>query len=215
MKAIFKAGQADQPIFVLLHGTGGDEHSLLAIADFLNPDANVLSLRGDVDENGLLRFFKRHGEGHFDLDDLEKRGQALLAFLKEASTEHHLDLNRTVLVGFSNGANMAINLLLADGSPLTKGMLFAPMYPVPIDHLRESKADTSVFLSMGKRDPIATLEDSQTVIELFQKRLAQVQTFWVGSHEITRESLEAAKDWLKKQDFYEDLPLTIQTRTDN
>ena len=33
-----KAKRMDAPTFILLHGTGGDEHSLLPIADFLNPD---------------------------------------------------------------------------------------------------------------------------------------------------------------------------------
>ncbi len=35
---------------MLLHGTGGDETSLLPIAQELNKQATVLSIRGDVSE---------------------------------------------------------------------------------------------------------------------------------------------------------------------
>ena len=44
---------------MLLHGTGGDETSLLPIAQELNKQATVLSIRGDVSENGMNRYFKR------------------------------------------------------------------------------------------------------------------------------------------------------------
>ena len=59
MEHIFKQGQPDAPTFILLHGTGGDENDLLPLAQVLNPDYNVLSIRGEVSENGMNRFFKR------------------------------------------------------------------------------------------------------------------------------------------------------------
>ena len=77
MHSIFKKGHLEAPVFVLLHGTGGDETALLPIAQELNKQATVLSIRGDVSENGMNRYFKRLAEGHYDLEDLEKRGEAL------------------------------------------------------------------------------------------------------------------------------------------
>ncbi|KPJ22973.1 alpha/beta hydrolase [Streptococcus phocae] len=196
MEHIFQQGQANGPTLILLHGTGGNEESLLSVAEFLNPTANLLSLRGSVNENGALRFFKRHAEGQFDVADLEKRGQELLAFLKEAAKTYHFDLAEAVLVGFSNGANIAINILLADNSPLKKGILFAPMYPVDTSHLTQEKPDTKVFLSMGTNDPIVPITDCHEVIDLFEQRNANVQQFWVNSHEIRLDNLQAAKHWL-------------------
>lgn len=70
MTYLVKNGHPDQPTFILLHGTGGNEESLLNLANFLNPDANLISLRGEVNENEALRFFKRHREGLFDEEDL-------------------------------------------------------------------------------------------------------------------------------------------------
>ncbi|MBJ8325155.1 alpha/beta hydrolase [Streptococcus pacificus] len=199
MEHIFKKGLKNAPVLVLLHGTGGDERSLLSIAEFLNPEASVLSLRGEVNEYGALRFFKRLEEGLYDVDDLNYRGGVIRKFIEEMAENYQFDLKDVVLVGFSNGSNMAINLLLADHTPFHKGILFAPMYPVDTDHLTQLKDKTHVFISMGEEDPICSLEDSRNVVEQFEKRGANVDTFWVNSHEINLESLKKAKDWLDRQ----------------
>ncbi len=71
MQHIFKEGtNKDRPVLLLLHGTGGDENDLLALADIVDPTASVLSVRGNVLENGMPRFFKRLAEGVFDIEDL-------------------------------------------------------------------------------------------------------------------------------------------------
>lgn len=198
MYHIFKKGQADQPIFVLLHGTGGDEHSLLGIANFLNPHASYLSLRGQVSENGALRFFKRLAEGQYDEEDIAEKTIETAAFIKEAAQAYGFDLDKVILVGFSNGSNIGISLMLADQSPFKKGILMAPMYPIDTHQLKESKAQSSVFLSMGRQDPIVPLYQSYKVISEFESRGAQVESYWVTSHQVTESSLEAAKDWLEK-----------------
>lgn len=198
MEYIYHQGESNQPLFVLLHGTGGNEESLLSIAEVLNNKASILAVRGTVSEHGALRYFKRLVEGLYDVEDLNQRGQELADFIIAFTKEKTIDLTSVVLIGFSNGANIAINLLLADKSPFRKALLMAPMYPVDTCHLTESKDKTKVFISMGKNDPIVTQEESQAVVNLFTDRQAQVETYWVNSHEVTLESLMAAKIWLNK-----------------
>ncbi|SMB98838.1 conserved hypothetical protein [Hymenobacter roseosalivarius DSM 11622] len=52
------AEQATSRTLLLLHGTGGDERDLLPIASQLGTGFNVLSVRGNVLENGMPRFFR-------------------------------------------------------------------------------------------------------------------------------------------------------------
>src|SRR5699024_2074370 len=82
MKHLFRKGNdVSKRTLLLLHGTGGTEHDLLPLAEKIDPDASVLSVRGNVSENGMLRFFKRLAEGVFDVEDLVYRTKELNAFL--------------------------------------------------------------------------------------------------------------------------------------
>lgn len=193
---IYNEGKAGEPVFVVLHGTGGDETNLLPVAQVLNPDATVLSIRGNVNENGMNRYFKRHGEGHYDVEDLNKRGKELHDFIVEKAKEYDFSLDDVVLFGFSNGSNIGINMLLLEKAAFNKGMLFAPMYPVDLTDNKKDLSDAKVLLSMGENDPIVPQEESERVIELFESRGANVAQVWVNSHEINEKNLQAAKDWL-------------------
>ncbi len=196
MKHIFKQGKQGKPVFLLLHGTGGDERDLLPLAEMLDPSYNVLSVKGEISENGMARYFKRREEGDYDLEDLEYRGQELYDFIKESSKEYEFNLEDVIPVGFSNGSNMAINLILRESTPFQKALLFAPLYPLDLQDNQKDLSNFKVFLSMGKQDPIVTQEQSERVIEIFKERGAEVHETWVNSHEITQEAVLAAKEIL-------------------
>ncbi|WP_416349889.1 methylhydroquinone degradation carboxylesterase MhqD [Mammaliicoccus lentus] len=196
MKHIFKQGEQGKPVFLLLHGTGGDERDLLPLAEMLNPSYNVLSVKGEISENGMARYFKRRAEGDYDLEDLEYRGQELYDFIKESSKEYEFNLEDVIPVGFSNGSNMAINLILRESTPFQKALLFAPLYPLDLQDNQKDLSNFKVFLSMGKQDPIVTQEQSERVIEIFKERGAEVHETRVNSHEITQEAVLAAKEIL-------------------
>ena len=134
MKHIFKQGAQGKPVFLLLHGTGGDERDLLPLAEMLDPTYSILSVKGEVSENGMARYFKRLGEGQYDLEDLEYRGQELYQFIEESSKEYGFNLEDVIPVGFSNGSNMAINLILREQTPFQKALLFAPLYPLDLEN---------------------------------------------------------------------------------
>ncbi|WHI60548.1 methylhydroquinone degradation carboxylesterase MhqD [Mammaliicoccus lentus] len=196
MKHIFKQGEQGKPVLLLLHGTGGDERDLLPLAEMLDPSYNVLSVKGEISENGMARYFKRRAEGDYDLEDLEYRGQELYDFIKESSKEYEFNLDDVIPVGFSNGSNMAINLILRESTPFQKALLFAPLYPLDLQDNQKDLSNFKVFLSMGKQDPIVTQEQSERVIEIFKERGAEVHETWVNSHEITQEAVLAAKEIL-------------------
>src|SRR5690625_2362530 len=92
MKHIFEAGKDEtRPTLFLLHGTGGTEKDLLPLAEMVDADAAVLSVRGNVLENGMPRFFKRFAEGVFDEEDLRFRTEELKQFLDDAATKYRFN----------------------------------------------------------------------------------------------------------------------------
>lgn len=195
MEYIYKPGKEGQPIFITLHGTGGDEYNLIPVAEALNFEYGVIGIRGTVNENGMNRYFKRTAEGIYDLADLEVRGQELLVFIEELGEKYNFSMEDVILLGFSNGSNIAINMLLRKNNLFKQAMLLAPMYPVELDKVYDLK-DVRIFLSMGESDPIVPLFESQRVIEIFNERNASIEGIWVKSHEINPHVISAGRQWL-------------------
>ena len=198
MLHIFKEGKKGEPVFVLLHGTGGTEHDLIPLAEMLNSDYSVLSVRGNVSEGGMNRYFRRLGEGKYDLEDLEFRGKELQDFIAESAEKYGFKTEDVIPVGFSNGSNIAINMMLREENDYKKALLFAPLYPVDISGNNKDLSDVKVFLSVGKGDPIVPEDESKRVIEIFKERGADVKHAWVNGHSLPQEVAMEAKDWLDK-----------------
>ena len=110
-KALTKVPDRDAPLVFAFHGTGGDEHQFFDLAQELVPGAGVISPRGDVSEMGAARFFRRTGEGVYDMNDLA-RATAKMARFVEAWKERYPD--RPVHgFGYSNGANILASVMMA------------------------------------------------------------------------------------------------------
>src|ERR1041385_1077676 len=114
--------QSDR-VLLLLHGTGGDENDMVPIGRDLDPTAPLLSLRGNVLENGMPRFFRRLAEGVFDEADVIRRANALADFLPKAAEQYEFDLSRLTAVGYSNGANVAAAVLVLRSGAITSAVL--------------------------------------------------------------------------------------------
>lgn len=197
MKHIYKKGNKDL-VFITLHGTGGDETSLLKVAELIDENANVLSIRGSENENGALRFFKRLAPGVYDVENLNENGEKLLNFIIESSYNYGFKLENCIFLGFSNGSNIAINVLLRKDNVINKAILFAPQYPVDVKENNVDLSDYRLYISMGENDYISPKEDSEYVLNIFKSRNAKIEEFWVNGHEINKETLLQAKKWVEK-----------------
>ncbi|HHU19919.1 MAG TPA: alpha/beta hydrolase [Bacilli bacterium] len=199
MRHIFKEGQLDGPTLLLLHGTGGNEHDLLPIAEMIDPSANVLSVRGNILENGMPRFFKRLKEGIFDLDDLVKQTKNLAEFIDEASEKYQFDRNQVIAIGYSNGANIAGSLLFHYKNVLKGAILHHPMVPIRDVELPDQK-QTAVFIGAGENDPMCPAKESVELEELLANNGADVTVHWErNGHQLTQTEVQAARDWYRKQ----------------
>ena len=183
----------------LLHSTGGDEHDLLPLGRQLDPNANLLSPRGRVLENGMPRFFQRLSEGVFDIPDLIAQTQALAAFVSEAAAAYGFDPARVTAAGFSNGANIAAALLLLHPGVLHAAILLHPMVPLVPETLPDL-AGTAVFIGAGRRDPIVPEVETERLAALLRQIGADVTLKWQpGGHALTQEEAGTAALWLKEQ----------------
>lgn len=198
MKHIFKQGSDTKlPVLLLLHGTGGTEQDLLPLAEMLSPTSSVLSVRGNVLENGMPRFFRRLAEGVFDLEDLVYRTKELHDFLDKASEEYSFDRRDVVAVGYSNGANIAGSLLFHYADSLRGAILHHPMVPIRGMKLPDLTG-VPVFVGAGENDPICTPEETEELQSLLTEAGAVVETHWERSgHRLTSSEANAAAEWFR------------------
>ncbi len=198
MKHIFKQGKNDLPVLLLLHGTGGTEEDLIPLAELIAPRHSILSVRGNVSENGMPRFFKRLAEGVFDEEDLIERTKELHAFIDESAVNYGFDRNNVIAIGYSNGANIAGSLLFHDADALQAAILHHPMVPIRSLELPDLSSKR-IFIGAGENDPICSPEETRELEQLFTNAGAKVTVHWErAGHQLTRDEVDKAAEWFKK-----------------
>ena len=181
---------------VLLHGTGDDEHGFAAFGRLLDRDAALFSVRGNVRENGMNRFFRRLAEGVYDMDDLARRTRELIAFLDAAFVAYAIERGGAVAVGYSNGANIAASLLLLRPEVLRAAALLHAMVPLEPDVLPDL-GGTDVLVTGSMHDPIVPGDQTEALARMLSAAGADVEVeIGSGGHELTPRELEVASRWV-------------------
>jgi phospholipase/carboxylesterase len=193
----FRAGtRTGGPPLLLLHGTGGNEDDLLSLGETLAPGATLLSPRGKVLENGMPRFFRRLGEGVFDLEDLRFRARELADFLRAARKAYDLGETPPIAVGYSNGANIAGALLLLQPGSLSGALLLRPMVPLIPEALPRLDG-IPVLIAAGRNDPIVPASQPRALADLLGSAGADVTLHGSNAaHGLTPEDLEIGERWM-------------------
>ena len=181
---------------VLLHGTGGNEEDLIFLGKKIEPNASILSPRGKVLENNMPRFFRRLSEGVFDIEDLHIRSHELADFIQKCSFHYKFNLEKTIAIGFSNGANIAISMLFLRPEVLQGAILFRAMVPFIPESL-PNLLNKKILLSAGVQDPIVSRNETENLYSLFQKTNAITTLKWQpSSHNLIQKDILVAKSWI-------------------
>lgn len=190
------ATRPNLPTLLLLHGTGGDENDLIMLGRSLLPGAALLSIRGNVREQGAPRFFRRLAEGVFDMEDLRHRTAELGDFVEAAAEKYDFSLASLYAVGYSNGANIAASLLLTRPAVLAGGALFRAM--VPFEGASVPALDGKrVLLSAGTFDQMIPQTGTERLAAILRGAGAEVELVWhPASHGLTQADVDAGAAFL-------------------
>jgi phospholipase/carboxylesterase len=181
---------------LLLHGTGGDEHDMVPLAEAILPGAGIISPRGQVIESGAPRFFRRFAEGVLDVEDWRERSETLADFLVSICAEHQISPKTLVAVGYSNGANIAQGLLLLRPEVLGGAILLRPMF-VTDDVPAKDLGGRPILLLGGTHDPITPAADLSQISQQLERRGAHVTIRTVPAfHGLVQDDLVLARQWL-------------------
>ena len=175
---------------VLLHGWGADADDLIELGR---------QLCGERRQLLALRAPQPHPDGFgrqwYDLQnpswpDLPQARLALRARLEALGRS--LPLEHTVLLGFSQGAAMALD----GGSDLAlEGIVSCSGYPHPGWQAKPAMA--KVLLTHGKNDPVVPYAASEELLRLLQLQQARVELVSsAGQHGIDAELLPAIRRFI-------------------
>ncbi|WP_246621128.1 VOC family protein [Rhizobium laguerreae] len=141
----------DGSVFVLLHGSGGNETTLMPLLNKAAPRATLMGVRGRATEEGFPRWYKRITPFSFDQNDIKTEAEAFAAFIEGAVKSYGLDPQKVVYVGYSNGANLLNSLLYLHPNLVHKAVLLRSM-PVLSDYPHADLKGTDLLVISGKTD---------------------------------------------------------------
>ena len=184
---------------VLLHGWGADADDLLDLGSAL--------LAEDDQANGVSVVALRAPEPHpggfgrqwYDLQQPNWPGLGaartnLRQRLEELATT--VPLERTAVLGFSQGAAMAVDVILGEGLPVA-ALIACSGYPHPGWVAANPKAAT--MLTHGDQDPVVPVAASQAIEDLVQQAGGQVQRIgFAGGHGIDPQLLPDLRAFLAR-----------------
>ncbi|MEB2847097.1 ring-cleaving dioxygenase [Rhizobiales bacterium RZME27] len=189
----------DDQTLVLLHGSGGNETSLLPFARVVAPDTMLLAVRGRATEEGVPRFFRRFEDGSFDQKDIASEAEAFVEMVGQLKQAYGVDPEKTTFVGQSNGANFLAAVMLLHPGVIRRAVLMRPVLvlgEVPAADVSNAEAD--VLIVAGDKDSYAA--EALKLMEILAARSADVTMMTVDAgHDIVEADRGVVGKWLRTE----------------
>jgi phospholipase/carboxylesterase len=180
----------------LLHGSGVDETTLVALARQIAPRAVLVAVRGRIAQEDGFRWFARITPTRFEQESIRTEADAFADFITAAAKRHGLDLSRTIFLGYSNGANLVSTVMLLHSGLIARAALLRPM-PVLDDVPPADLSKARVLIIAGAVD-LTYATFAPALVALLESHGAEVEARTIASgHEIGDRDAEIVKQWLE------------------
>jgi phospholipase/carboxylesterase len=206
------SGGAGLPLIIAIHGRGADATDLAGLAGELNPDRHQWVLPQGLRPVPLAPGYT--GWAWYDLGAgqaqtvIESR-DLLTRFVDALLERLEVPRSRTLIMGFSQGAVMALHVGLSSPEPFAgvvamSGHLPASEELIPI---LPERLDRSVLMVHGTRDSVLAIDVGRRARDILQKAGLELEYHeFEMDHQITAESLAVVRDFVERV-----LPATPQS----
>lgn len=187
-------------LLILLHGTGGTARDFLFLNEMLNRRYTLIGLVGNVREQGMARFFRRVAPGVFDQDSLRTEAEKFRLFVTQLVGERQTTLSNVTVLGYSNGANLALATLLLFPQAMATSVLLHPMLPFAVTPGSVDLSQHRIFISSGQQDPMVSPAEQSRLIQALRSVSAvpSLHTY-PGGHEITPPEVDDVVAWIQQE----------------
>ncbi len=202
------AGGTPPPLLVLIHGYGSDERDLMGLAPNLDGRLRSVSVRAPraLEQGGYCWFpveFTPVGLV-VDYDEAESARRRLAELITAHQERHGVSPDDTYLLGFSQGATMALAVGLADprgsaGVASLSGLCTDKMIPTEAEAVAALR-DKPFFVAHGLGDPLIPIAQGRSVDKLLQSLPVDLtyREYAMG-HEINADCLSDLSRWLSQR----------------
>ena len=193
------------PVFILMHGIGGNEKMLSFLASHLPDDFLIFLLRApyELASDSYSWFQVDFSEDIpvINADDFEKSRQEVVRFIEYISTKYEFDREQIYLGGFSQGGEIAYSVGLTCPE-LLKGIVVFSSRIAPEIHPKIVCGDAlfrlKIFISHGSKDMVIPVKLARESVEyLRQTGLQPAYKETEDKHRINIRLFEEINRWLK------------------
>lgn len=193
------------PLLVMLHGFGSNEGDLLGLVPYLDERLHIASARGPLRvEAGAYGWYRvsHTAGGPIVHEGEEHESRKLVArFIDEMIETHGADPKRIFVLGFSQGATLALSLALTvpeklRGTLAMSGRVMRELTGTIAE--AESIAGAPIFMGHGLHDdviPIGRARSSREFLAGLDVDLTYRE--YPTAHQISPDMLTHANEWLR------------------
>lgn len=188
------------PIIFAMHGLGSDEQDMLALLRPLYEQFIIVAIRGSLSHGSGYAFFQIRSIGNPIREQFDQALRQLERLIEELATKYGAEPWQRYILGFSQGAVLAMSLSLAMGGSKLRGAVALSGYVPAFVADAYSHADLQgleLFISHGEADTIFPLALGQANEALFKAFTDRV-TFksYPAGHGVSPDNQHDMKQWL-------------------
>lgn len=198
--------ESSPPLLVLLHGFGSNERDLIGLAPHLDERLHIVSTRAplDIGYGGYAWYYLYGVPPALQHDDASRAYsmEVLRAFLADLPGKIGADTRRVYLLGFSQGAVMALNLALTQpgmvaGVVAISGYLDEQVVPLvepaTLEHLH-------LLVMHGTQDDLIPVVRGRAMRDYLKTMPVQMAYHeYPTGHNIHPDALAVMRDWFAAQ----------------
>jgi len=199
IKSVDKGATSSQKTMLMLHGRGDSMESYAMLAKEINVTGlNYILLNAPA----KIDFGYSWYHDSFDLEDeLYKHSMKLLLQTLEMIQESGIASEDLFILGFSQGARMALDLFYEAALPMAGVCALSPRMSTYHDFtgLTPKCLETPLFTAHGEYDPVIPFNETKSALEgwLGHFKEAQFHSYPMG-HEIDIMEIQALRQWLNQ-----------------
>jgi phospholipase/carboxylesterase len=195
------------PLLLLLHGFGANEDDLFSLAPYLDERFMIVSARAPFTLQPMSYAWFNLGFSPQGIvvnpDEVESSRRTVRKFIDELVETYQCDPNAVYLMGFSQGAMLALTVALTyPGAVAGVVAMSGRIMPQTVAAITDKDAliGLPIFVAHGTRDMVLPIAHGRDAREKLSDLPVEV-TYreYDMAHEISADSLEDITEWLKER----------------